>query len=167
MYCGNSGTLLQVGGRCQHIVFGKVSLGFEMADDLGGGLGTDEWTQLVNGRFCDPLDGAERAKQFHLSFLADTRDLRQLGGEVSLLPPLAMRARCRGKAAGSSLPMRREAAHPRWLASAPRLRASRSAATARSPTTSRIPVPGMRVASMAHCRWARSRSAAAASVRAR
>jgi hypothetical protein len=38
----NSRTLLQVGCGCQYIVFADVPLGIEMADDLRGGLGTDE-----------------------------------------------------------------------------------------------------------------------------
>src|SRR6185437_12430317 len=74
-----------------------------------------------------------------------SREARPSGAATAstsaLLPPLAMPARCRGKAAGRSWPMRREAARPRSPASGRRLRASRSAAIVRSPITSRIRLP--------------------------
>ena len=75
----------------------------------------------------------------------------------------AKEARRRGSRAGASYPTQLRAT--RWPRSSPasgrRPAASRFAATGRLPTTYRIPAPDMHAASTAHCRWARSPSAAA------
>ncbi len=48
-------SILGRGGRS-----GDLPLIFEMGGDLGSDLWADEWTEVLRGRLCDPLDRSEK-----------------------------------------------------------------------------------------------------------